>query len=56
MTGFIAGFGFPQTLKEAGADQSFAERMTEEAMGDGQMFGNPRRRFEEIQGLFVRLL
>lgn len=57
VTGFIAGFGFPQTLKEAGADPALAERMAEEAMGDGQMFGNPREAdIEEIQGLFVRLL
>jgi alcohol dehydrogenase class IV len=57
VTEFIARFGMPKTLKEAGADAAMAERMTEEAMGDGQMYGNPREaQFEEIQGLFTGLL
>ena len=34
-----------------------AERMTEEAMGDGQMYGNPREaEFEEILVLYQELL
>ncbi|MCJ7745415.1 MAG: hypothetical protein MUP40_03895 [Actinobacteria bacterium] len=41
ITEFIRGFGLPQTLKEAGADISPVERMAEEAMGDGQMYGSP---------------
>lgn len=57
VTGFIAGFGLPRTLKEAGADPSLAERMTEEAMGDGQMYGNPHEAdFDEIRGLYEKLL
>jgi len=54
---FILSFGLPQTLKEAGADAALAERMTEEAMGDGQMFGNPREAdFDEIKDLYEDLL
>lgn len=54
---FILSFGLPQTLKEAGADAAMAERMTEEAMGDGQMFGNPREAdFDEIKDLYEDLL
>lgn len=54
---FIEGFGFPGNLKEAGVDPSLVERLTEEAMGDGQMYGNPREaEFEEIFDLYQRLL
>jgi len=54
---FIASFGLPKTLKEVGADPSLAERMAEEAMGDGQMYGNPREaEYEEILGLYRDLL
>jgi len=54
---FILSFGLPQTLKEVGADAAMAERMTEEAMGDGQMFGNPREAdFDEIKDLYEDLL
>jgi alcohol dehydrogenase class IV len=57
VTGFIDGFGLPKTLKEAGADPAMAERMTEEAMGDGQMYANPREAdFEEILNLYKVLL
>ncbi|MBU1671537.1 MAG: iron-containing alcohol dehydrogenase [Actinobacteria bacterium] len=57
ITGFIARFGMPRSLKEAGADPALAERMTEEAMGDGQMYGNPREaEFEDILALYERLL
>lgn len=57
ITEFIRGFGLPQTLKEAGADLSLAERMAEEAMGDGQMYGNPHEAdYDEILALFKRLL
>lgn len=54
---FIHSFGMPQTLSEAGADPAMAQRMTEEAMGDGQMYGNPREAVAgEILGLFRELL
>jgi len=54
---FIASFGLPRTLKEAGADPAMAERMAEEAMGDGQMYGNPREpELEDILGLYQGLL
>ncbi len=54
---FIARFGLPKTLKEAGADPALAERMTEEAMGDGQMYGNPHEaEFEDILSLYEKLL
>lgn len=54
---FIISFGLPQTLKEAGADRAMAERMASEAMGDGQMYANPREADEEeITDLFFRLL
>ncbi len=57
ITDFIASLGLPGTLKEAGGDIAMAERMTEEAMGDGQMFGNPRQaEFEEILTLYEGLL
>ena len=57
ITDFIASLGLPRTLKEAGGDIAMAERMTEEAMGDGQMFGNPRQaEFEEILTLYEGLL
>jgi len=57
ITEFIADFGLPRTLKEAGADPSFAERLTDEAMGDAQMFSNPHEaESEEIQELFEKLL
>ena len=57
ITEFIAGFGLPGSLKEAGADPALAWRMAEEAMGDGQMYANPREaEFEEILELFNRLL
>ena len=57
ITEFIARFGLPRTLKEAGADPSAAERLTEEAMGDAQMFSNPHEaESEEIQELFEKLL
>ncbi|MBU4385951.1 MAG: iron-containing alcohol dehydrogenase [Actinobacteria bacterium] len=57
ITEFIAEFSLPRTLKEAGADLSFLEMLTEEAMGDGQMYSNPREAEpEEIQGLFEKLL
>lgn len=57
ISGFIARFGLPGSLKEAGADPSLAERMTEEAMGDGQMYSNPHEADpDEIQGLFEKLL
>jgi alcohol dehydrogenase class IV len=57
ITEFIRGFGLPQTLKEAGADPALAERMAEEAMGDGQMYGNPHEAdYDEILALFKRLL
>jgi alcohol dehydrogenase class IV len=57
ITKFIHGFGLPRTLKEAGADISLAERMTEEAMGDGQMYGNPREADDdEILALYKKLL
>jgi alcohol dehydrogenase class IV len=54
---FIGSFDFPKNLKEAGADPALVERMVEEAMGDGQMYSNPREaEFEEIRELFDRLL
>lgn len=54
---FIARFGLPRTLKEAGADPALAESMAEEAMGDGQMYGNPREGdLDEILDLFRKLL
>ncbi|MHB8896702.1 MAG: iron-containing alcohol dehydrogenase [Candidatus Geothermincolia bacterium] len=54
---FIYSFGLPRTLREAGADAAMAERMTEEAMGDGQMYGNPREAdFDEILALYSELL
>lgn len=54
---FIYSFGMPRTLSEAGADPAMSERMTEEAMGDGQMYGNPREAVaEEILGLYRSLL
>jgi alcohol dehydrogenase len=54
---FIYSFGMPRTLKEAGADPAMAERMTEEAMGDGQMYGNPREAdADAILGLYKQLL
>jgi alcohol dehydrogenase class IV len=57
ITEFVRGFGLPQTLKEAGADASLAERMAEEAMGDSQIYGNPHEAdYEEILALFKRLL
>jgi len=57
ITEFIRGFGLPQTLKEAGADASLAERMAEEAMGDGQIYGNPHEAdYDEILELFKGLL
>lgn len=57
ITEFIHGFDLPRTLKEAGADISLLERMTEEAMGDGQMYANPHEAdFEEIEELFTELL
>ena len=57
ITGFIASFGLPRTLKETGGDLAMAERMTEEAMGDGQMYGNPREaEFDEVLALYKELL
>lgn len=57
ITEFIYSFGMPRTLKEAGADPAMAERMTEEAMGDGQMYGNPHEaEFDEILELYNQLL
>ena len=57
ITGFIRGFGLPQTLKEAGADIALAEKMAEEAMGDSQMYGNPHEAdYDEILELFKGLL
>ena len=57
IAGFIASFGLPLTLTAAGADAAMAERMTEEAMGDGQMYGNPREaEFDEILELYQELL
>jgi len=54
---FIYSFGLPRTLKEAGADAAMAERMAGEAMGDGQMYGNPREAdFDEILALYNELL
>jgi len=53
---FIYQFGLPKNLKEAGADPSLFERMTEEAMGDGQMYGNPHEATaEEILELYRQL-
>jgi len=57
VTRFIESFGLPKNLREAGADPSLAERMAEEAMGDGQMYANPREGdSEEILELFKKLL
>lgn len=57
LTEFIYSFGMPRTLSEAGADPALADRMTEEAMGDGQMYGNPREAVaEEIVVLYRDLL
>jgi len=57
ITGFITSFGLPRTLKETGGDLAMAERMTEEAMGDGQMYGNPREaEFDEVLALYKELL
>jgi len=57
ITAFVAGFGLPRTLAEAGADPALAERMTDEAMGDGQLYGNPREaEHNEILELFRKLL
>lgn len=57
ITEFIASFGLPTTLLEAGADASLASRMAEEAMGDGQMYSNPREaELDEIVVLFETLL
>jgi alcohol dehydrogenase class IV len=44
-------------LRETGGDLAMAERMTEEAMGDGQMYGNPREaEFDEVLALYKELL
>jgi len=57
LTEFIMSFGLPRTLKDAGADKAMAERMAAEAMGDGQMYANPREADEdEIMELFFKLL
>ncbi len=54
---FIYSFGMPRTLSEAGADPAMAERMAEEAMGDGQMYGNPREAtFDEVLDMYRDLL
>jgi len=54
---FIWSFGLPKNLKEAGADPSLAEKMADEAMGDAQIYANPREaEYEEILGLFKSLL
>lgn len=54
---FIYRFGLPRTLKEAGATVEMIDRMTEEAMGDGQMYANPREADpDEIKELFEKLL
>ena len=57
ITGFIMSFGLPRTLREVGADPALAERMASEAMGDGQMYANPREAEEDdIVELFKKLL
>ncbi len=54
---FIWSFGLPKTLKEAGVDPSLAEEMADAAMGDAQIYGNPREAdYELILELFRSLL
>ncbi len=57
ITDFIRSFGIPQKLTDLGIKQEHLEKLTENTMGDVQIFGNPRPpKREEIRRLLSTLL